>query len=152
MDLDPLYVRHSMWGLLGLGAAAFLWFGVRGRVGGGRGWDRLADSYRVADLPSGERFRSATASMGDGPVRVRYRNMLNVVISPSGFGVSMQSLFGKAPAIFIPWKDVESVTPSRVMFADTARIEVRGAHPAFSLYGRAGASALKAYVQSKRVL
>jgi hypothetical protein len=141
-----------MLGLLGLGAAAILWFGVRGRVGGLGGWDRLADSYRVADLPPGERFRSATASMGDGPVRVQYRNVLNVVMSPSGFGVSIQSVFGKAPSIFIPWTHVESVTASRVMFADTALIKVHGAYPAIFLYGGAGATALRAYGQSKRVL
>ena len=150
MAIDPLYVRYTLQGLLGLGVAAFLWFGVRGRAGGGRGWDRLADAYRVADLPAGERFRSATASLGDGLVRVRYRHILNVVVSPSGFGVSIQSVFGSAPAIFIPWTHVESMAPSRVMFEDTTRVAVRGAYPPISLYGQAGAAVLRAYGHSTR--
>jgi hypothetical protein len=139
-DLRP-YVP----GLLGLVVAAFLWFGVRGLVGRVGGWNSLANSYGVGELPSGERFRFASGLMGDELAPVRYKNILEVVVNSSGFGLSIQSVLGKAPSIFIPWIRVESAAQSRAMFVDIAVIRVRGQWPVISLYGRAGVSALQAY-------
>jgi len=134
--------------LLGLGVAALLWFGVRGLVGRVGGWDSLANSYRVDELPSGECFRSASGLMGGELAPVRFKNALNVVVNRSGFGLSIQSVLGKAPSIFIPWTHVESAARSRAMFVDTVVIRVRGQWPTISMYGHAGASVLQAYRQS----
>jgi hypothetical protein len=75
-------------------------------------------------------------------------DILTVVVRSSGFGLSIRSVFGKAPAVFIPWADVQSVAPSRALFVDTAVIRVRGQWPSISLSGRAGAAVLEAYRQS----
>ena len=141
-------LRPYLLGALGLAAAAFLWFVVRPFVGSASGWDGLSNLYRVDELPAGERFHSASATVKGGSVPVWFRNILTVVVRPSGFGLSIRSVFGKAPAIFIPWADVQSVAPSRALFVDTAVIRVRGQWPSISLWGRAGAAVLKAYRQS----
>jgi hypothetical protein len=141
-------LRPYLPGALGLAAAAFLWFVVRPLVGSASGWDSLSKLYQVDELPPGERFRSASATVEGGPVPVWFRNILTVVVGPSGFGLSIRSVFGKAPAIFIPWADVQSVAPSRALFVDTAVIMVRDQWPSISLSGRAGAAVLKTYGQS----
>jgi hypothetical protein len=132
--------------LLGLAVAAILWFVVRPLIGSVSGWDDLAKAYGIDELPSGERFRSASAAVDNGPVPVRFRNILNVVVNPAGFGLSIQSVVGKAPTIFVPWAQVQSVTGSRALFGvEAAVIRIRGQWPVISLYGPAGAAVLQHY-------
>jgi hypothetical protein len=140
VDLQP-YVPA----VVGLVAIAGLWFVVRPLVGNFSGWGDMFERYRVDQLPVGERFRSASATLYGGPVRVRYRHVLTVVIAPSGFGVSMMSVFGQAPALFIPWADVQSVAPTREFFMNVAIVRVRDQRPSISLSGPAGAALLQAY-------
>lgn len=113
-----------------------------------RGWRGLAGSFHVDDLPRGERFRFASGSLGSGPMPVRYNKVLNVVVNPSGFGISMVSVLGNPPSVFIPWVEVESVAESRTMFVDTAVIRLHGQRPTISLHGAAGASVVHGYARS----
>jgi len=131
-----------------LAAAGVAWrlFATPGRVIGG--WKSLAGSYRVDELPPGERFRSVSALIGNERAPVRYNHLLNVVVNPSGFGLSIRSVFGRAPSIFIPWTHVESAAKSQGKLADTVMFRVRSQWSTIALYGRAGVSALQAYGQS----
>jgi hypothetical protein len=105
----------------------------------------LALAFGVENLPPGERFPFSSGSIGSGLMPVRYNKLLNVVVSPLGFGISLVSVLGRAPSVFIPWAQVESVTKSRVMFLDSAIVRVRGKHPTISIYGAAGASLMRTY-------
>jgi len=147
-DLSPAWLA-----LLGVAVAGCLWFGLRSLIAGASGWRGLTESFHVDDLPQGERFRFASGSIGHGPMPVRYNKVLDVVVSPSGFGIAMVSVLGRAPAIFIPWAEVQSVATPRTMFVDTAVIRLCGQRPTISLHGAAGASVVHACAQSlpKRV-
>jgi hypothetical protein len=112
------------------------------------GWKSLARSYHVDELPSGERFRSVSALIGNERAPVRYRNLLSAVVNPTGLGLSIRSVFGQAPAIFIPWTHVESAARSEGLLANTVLFRVRSQWPTIALYGQAGLSALHAYDQS----
>ncbi len=116
-----------------------------GRVIGG--WNALARSYRVDALPDGQRFRFVSARIGNELAPVLYRNVLNAVVNSSGFGLSMQSVFGKAPSIYIRWTDVTSAAMMG-SGAGAALFRVRGPWPTIALYGKAGVAALQAYEQA----
>ena len=139
-DLSPPLLAS-----LGLAVASCIWLGLRRLVTGAGGWRSLAGSFHVENLPDGERFRFASGSIGSRLISVHYKNVLNVVVRPSGFGISLVSVWGRPPALFIPWTEVESVAKSRSFFVDTAEIRVRGQRSPIFLYGDAGASVVHAY-------
>jgi hypothetical protein len=130
---------------LGLALASCVWLGLRGLVTGTSGWRSLAGSFHVENVPDGERFRFAAGSIGGGLISAHYKNILNVVVSPSGFGISLVSVWGRPPAVFIPWTEVQSVAKSRSLFVETAEIRVRGQRSTICLYRNAGASVVHAY-------
>jgi hypothetical protein len=141
---NSLYVAA----LLALGVASAFWFGLRGLIARASGWDSLASWFRVLELPAGERFRFASGSMGKGVTPVRYNRCLVVVVSDAGLGISILSVFGRSPSLFIPWDKVESAKSSRVMFTNATVIRVRGQWPAITLYGSPAVAAAAAYGRS----
>ena len=127
--------------------AVVRWVLAPGRVIGG--WNALARTYRVDELPLGQRFRFVSARIGNELAPVLYRNVLNVVVNASGFGLSIQSVFGKAPAIFIRWTDVTTAESRPSQFGDAVLFRVRGPWPTITLYGTAARAATQAYEQAR---
>jgi hypothetical protein len=134
--------------LLALGVAATFWFGLRGLFARISGWESLASWFRVVELPAGERFRFASGAMGKGLMPVRYNSCLVVTVSDAGLGLSFVAVFGKSPALFIPWEKVESAKSTRVMLTNATVIRVRGQWPTITLYGSPAVSAAAAYGRS----
>ena len=115
------------------------------------GWKTLARSYGVDQLPAGERFRFVSARIGNELAPVLYRHVLNVVVSTTGLGISIQSVFGTPPAIFVPWIHVSSATNKRSWLGDAALFRVRDQWATIAVYGKAGSSALHAYQQIRPI-
>ena len=140
MDHEQLLLFGKI--LLGAAAAAGLWFGFRPSSGR---WGAIAHQFRVAELPSGQRFSPVSGAIGEGLLVAQYRRMWTAVVNSSGFGLSLCSVFGKAPSIFIPWSNVESVVESRVLGTTSAVVRMRGQSLPISLYGAPGRAVAQAY-------
>lgn len=140
MDHEQLLLLGKI--LLGATAAAGLWFGFRPSSGG---WGTFARHFRVAELPPGQRFSSVSGAIGEGLLVANYRRMWIAVVNSSGFGLSLYSVFGKAPSIFIPWSSVESVVETQVLGNPSAVVRMRGPLPPISLYAAPGKAVAQAY-------
>jgi hypothetical protein len=140
MDHEQLLLLGKI--LLGAAAAAALWFGFGPSSGG---WGSLERSFRVAELPDGQRFSTVSGAIVEGLLVANYRRMWTAVVNPAGFGLSLRSVFGKAPSIFIPWSAVESVVETKILGAPSAVVRIRGQSRTISLYGASGKAVARTY-------
>lgn len=131
--------------VLGLCAAAGLWFGVRPAAAGGSGWGSLNGQFGVDVLPEGERFSAVSGAMGRGVLTTHSRGLWTLVVNRTGFGLSILSVFGKAPAIFIPWSCVELAEERRIPFTSSTTLRIRGQSASICLYGTAGQVVAQTY-------
>ena len=115
-------------------------------------WSGAGRLWRARTTSTSSRPETASALVsaliGNERAPVRYNNLLNAVVNPTGLGLSIRSVFGQAPAIFIPWTDVESAARSQGLLANTVLLRLRSQWPTIALYGQAGLSALHADEQS----
>jgi hypothetical protein len=140
--------------LLAIGGMAVFWFSSRELFAWASGWESLSSWFHVDQLPHGENFRFASGAMGRPSLSVKYRKSLGVTVTPAGLGLSMLSLFGRTPSLFIPWTKVESLVHSKVFFTKAAVVHVRGQWPVIWVYGPPGEALALAYEESlsKRAL
>lgn len=130
--LIPLFV--ALW-LLGSLAMARL-----------AGWARLGSEFAAAQAPEGERLRFVTGSMGSVHWPVRYRNCLNVVISPAGLYIAPMLAFRfGSQALLIPWHRFESVQEKQMLSNRVVSFHVQGHWPVLSLPGPVGQLARQAH-------
>lgn len=105
------------------------------------GWRSLAlrFSARRGDL-TGERHAHIVAALGrELGAPVHYQGAISLTLNPAGFGLRAAWPFRPfAPALFVPWQDVEHVLPRVGAFRSLAvvRTEARAVH--LRLGGEAG--------------
>ncbi len=118
---------------------ALVWLSSAAAASRYGGWSALACDYTATRTTVGERFRSATALMGDDGSAVMYGGSLNVTVGDDGIGLSIgfpQRLF--CPPLFIPWRAVASVEARRSALLFDAAIKVHGRDKLIRLRGSAG--------------
>lgn len=104
-----------------------LWIGVTSLLSIAGGWSLLAERFRAREPGTGDVFRFASALFKkSGLFPVTYRGSLTITISESGVHFSILFLFRLlSPALFIPWKEIESVTEQRHLFGNYGVICIR---------------------------
>jgi hypothetical protein len=135
--------------LLILLAIVAVWIGSTAAASRYSGWAALAPDFPAAreDLP-GERFRSASATMGGEGMAILYGGSLRVVIGEAGIGLSIgfpQRLF--SPPLFIPWRAVATVEVHSSAMLSAATIRLHGRDKIIRLRGDAGGCALKTWAR-----
>ena len=133
--------------VLGAAVAVGLWFAFRPSTGG---WGSLSERFGVTELPDGQRFSGVSGMIGEGLLVANYQRMWTAVVNSAGFGLSLRSVFGKAPSIFIPWSTVRSVVETEAQFlgATSAVVRIHGQTPPISLWGAPGKAVAQAYGRS----
>jgi hypothetical protein len=82
---------------------AGMWIGLSFLLSRMSGWHELAERYRAAAEPAGERLIWNSAQVG----AVSFRSCLNMNLSSSGFYMSPSLMFRLfMPPLLIPWSDV----------------------------------------------
>ncbi len=122
--------------------------GIAGAASRYGGWSSLARDYAAMRDPAGERFRFATALMGNDGLAVSYAGSLTVTVGDDGIGLSIgfpQRLF--CPPLFIPWRDVASVEARRSAMTSDAAIRLHGREKIIRLRGSAGQCAVKTWAR-----
>jgi len=120
-----------------------LWLFVTGLLSYLSGWRSLAKKFRADVPPSGDSYRFVSGSLGMRIFPVNYSTCLFVTVAPAGIHLSILFLFRfLSPPLLIPWKSIESVVDSRILFFDRARISIRDSWPTLTIYGRAGRAIL----------
>jgi len=101
------------------------------------GWFVLAKKYRTRANHEGRVFRFATASIGIRWCPIDYRNILFLVIGKEGFNLYVFFPFRfMSPALFIPWRDVDSVSASNTLFRYRVNITIIDSPVKIVLYGK----------------
>jgi len=134
---------------------AILWFGVSALLSLMSGWISLASGFRSTSAVQGQMFRFVSGSMGAAHFPVNYGNCLFVSVTESGFYLSVFFMFRfLSPPLFIPWTQVESVSPGRFLFMRYTTVRIRGHWARVSLYGKAGKAVPATYERAygKRAL
>jgi hypothetical protein len=117
---------------------AVMWFGITGLLAHVGGWASLASTFRATQPAIGERFRFVSGSMGAKFFPVSYGGCLFFAVSDTGIHLSILFPFRfLSPPLFIPWSQVESVTPKRFLFSRYTSIRVCDQWPTISVRGNA---------------
>lgn len=121
-----------------------LWLGMTALLSHWGGWAHLARKYSSNEAVSGERFRFVSGSMGNRFFPVNYGNCLFVVLNARGLRLSILFPFRfQCPPLYVPWRDVESVSERRFLFFRFVVITIREQWPRISLWGPAGEAVLR---------
>ncbi len=128
-----------------------LWLGVCALLAQLSGWRSLATRFRAKEGVGGEQFRFCSGSIGSSSwFPVGYRNCLCVTLNDSGVGLSLLFPFRVfSPALFIPWKQVESVKEDRIWLVKCAIVRIRGTPTRIGLQAKPGQSVVAAYKSSE---
>lgn len=141
MDKPPVFLAIPA-GLLYVAGLLFVITAVLARVGG---WHRLAQRFRVAELPNGETLRMQSATLG---MFTNYNNVLTVVVTPEGFAMRPFLPFSlQHPPLFIPFTAVARMEPWKMLWATGVSLEVEGVR--IRLYRSAGAAVQRAFDASR---
>ena len=119
-----------------LAAFAAMWCTVAFFLSRVSGWSKLAERYRAASAPQGERFLWNSAQVG----AVSFRSCLNMTVSDAGFYMIPVLVFGLfMPGLLIPWSDVRFEGFRKILFFRFACFRLGGADgPVLSVWGRTG--------------
>lgn len=132
--LLPLFLAIWLLGSLGMARMA--------------GWHRLAKDFSAgADMPSGDRLRFVSGSLGSPHWPMRYRHCLCVVISEAGLYIRPMHPFRfGSHALLVPWHRFESVTEKQLLSTRVVVLQVAGHWPVLSLPGPVGQLAKQAHL------
>ena len=124
---------------------AVLWFGVTGLLAVCSGWTSFAKQWRAHEIPSGERFRMRSGSIGMRFLPVGYGNCLTVTVSDRGLGLSLLFPFRfLSPPLFIPWSQISCVKEGRFLFLRHVVIQPVNHWSRIKLYGAVAENVLEA--------
>src|SRR5882762_10098419 len=122
------------------------WFTISGLLAHLGGWASLAQRFRANEVPSGDRFRFLSGSMGNRYLPVNYGGCLFATVNRTGPHLSIFFLLRfQSPPLFIPWNEVESVTEKRLLFIRYTVIQIRKHWARISLRGRVAQCVREAY-------
>ena len=131
--------------LLFVSMFALMWFGIAALLAGMSGWPALAERFRSIETPQGESFRFASGSVGS-KLPVNYRNCLFLTVGERGFALSLLFLFRfRAPQLFIPWSEVETVSEQKTWMFPYVQVGIRNTKTRLSVLGAAGAALMQSY-------
>ena len=124
---------------------AFMWFAITGGLALLSGWRSLATIWPTQAEPEGERFRFASGAIGMRLLPVSYSSCLTVSVSNDGLGIAILFPFRfLSPPIFIPWKQIASVSEGRFLFFRHVLVQPLNHWSRIKLYGRVGKQVLEA--------
>lgn len=92
------------------------------------GWRDLAARFGTDTVPEGEAFRGASGAMGpEGGTPLGYNRCLRVTVGEAGIDLRLAWLLRFcAPALLLPWEQVESVQPCRLFWRPATEIRLAG--------------------------
>lgn len=103
------------------------------------GWPSLALTLRAQAVPAGETLRFVTGTLGSLSLPVKYKNCLRLTLNADGFYLALMFPFKFAsPALFVPWREVESCTVEQVFATQVVSLRFRRQWAGLKLRGVAG--------------
>jgi hypothetical protein len=122
-----------------------LWIGVNALLSSVGGWSLLAGRFTASERENGEEFRFASALFNKGILPVTYRGCLTIIIGEKGVYFSLLFLFRfHSPALFIPWKEIESTAEQRHLFGSYGVMRIRSCPVKILISGTPGKKLLEA--------
>ncbi len=138
------------WALLLIASGlALAWLGASAAAARRGRWAGLARDFPARHPVPGERFRNATALLGDEGAAARYGGLLSVTIGDEGIGLSAgfpDSLF--CAPLFLPWRTVATVESRQSVLASEALIRLHGRDKVIRLRGSVAICALRTWARA----
>jgi hypothetical protein len=133
---------------------AAMWLGITGALAEIGGWSELARLYRepegMARAPV-QSFGMASLDLRRGwfPLPANYSNCMIVEVAQAGLHLRPWRPFRfRHPPLFIPWPQMESMVPGRLLFFSTLTIRARGAGTQIRLWGGPAKAVAQVYQQA----
>jgi hypothetical protein len=112
-----------------------MWAGVSYLLSRLSGWRALADRYRCADSPDGERLLWTSGQIGG----VSFRSCLNVTLGHDALFLVPSLPFRMfMPLLRVPWTDVRFEGFTRMFFLEFACFRLGAEGPIYAVYRRTG--------------
>lgn len=131
---------------LALVAVVLLWLGISYALSFVGGWTVLGHTYPAHPCAEVRDLGTSSLTLDRGLIVVNYNRSVHFTVCSEGLGMEVSSLFRKGhPPVLIPWSDVESCEPMRLLTGEGAALTLRGHRVNVLVRGPAAAEVLAAW-------